>query len=211
MKTLLPATLVLVAVAAAVGCSAQPDPTPPDQGEDKIGLVKGPVDHAAIVEATTFMLVTAPTIAPPLDSALDPFNESDPFHINGAQFKDAFKNNLAKFDAYDAKSDWTDAQVEAWTTRIAGSNFLVVDTSKPCDFDAPRTYLEIERAQLTGKPHATCGGRTPNEDALDVTLNFMMRGPAASVDDDDAVHDGVDQATKKASRAFPYLAEMNGL
>jgi hypothetical protein len=51
----------------------------------------------------------------------------------------------------------------------------------------------------------------PNEDALDVTLNFLIRGPGSSVEDTDAFHDGVDQATQPSTDTFPYLAEMNGL
>ena len=96
------------------------------------------------------------------------------------------------------------------TPACRSANYLVVDTSKPCDFTDPHTYLEIERAQLTGRTHTTCGGRMPNEDALDVTLNFLVRGPAASAQDADAITDGVDQATKKSTDTFPYLADMNG-
>lgn len=51
----------------------------------------------------------------------------------------------------------------------------------------------------------------PNEDAMDVTLNFLIRGPSASMYDADALTDGVDEATKPSTDAFPYLAEMNGL
>ena len=86
-----------------------------------------------------------------------------------------------------------------------------MDTSKPCDFDDPHTYLEIERAQLTGEEHQTCGGRMPNEDALDVTLAFLIGGPAASAQDSDAIRDGVDGATRASLPTFPYLAELNGL
>ena len=105
---------------------------------------------------------------------------------------------------------WKQDQIATWTTRVSNGNCLIVDRSKPCDYYQPHTYLEIERAQLTGKPYATCGGRMPNEDALDVTLNFLIRGPAASAQDADAIRDGVDHATKQATDSFPYLTEMNG-
>lgn len=106
--------------------------------------------------------------------------------------------------------NWSADQASRWTARLAGGNYIVVDTSKPCSYDAPHTYLEIERAQLTGKSHTTCGGRMPNEDAMDVTLNFLIRGPAATDQDPNAIGDGVDRATKLATNTFPYLAEMNG-
>jgi len=210
MKTSIIGALVLASLAAAYGCSSQADDSSsPDQSEDRIGLVTGNVDHAAIVEITTMMLIKTPTKAPPLDSALDPFNESDPFHLNAGAVQAQFAENLGKFDAYDAKTDWTEAQAAKWTARIGSGNFLVLDTSKPCNFDDPHTYLEIERAQLTGQDHATCGGRMPNEDAFDVTANFLARGPAASVNDDDAVGDGVDQATRRSAARFPFLADLN--
>jgi hypothetical protein len=209
MKTSILGAVVLASLAAAYGCSSQADSTPPDQSEDRIGLVSGKVDHAAIVEITTMMLIKTPTNAPPLDSALDPFNESDPFHLSAGTYQAQFAENLGKFDAYDGKQDWTDAQAATWTSRVGSGNFLVLDTSKPCNFDDPHTYLEIERAQLTGQDHATCGGRMPNEDAFDVTANFLARGPGASVSDDDAVTDGVDQATQRSAAQFPFLADIN--
>lgn len=49
----------------------------------------------------------------------------------------------------------------------------------------------------------------PNEDAMDVTLNFLIRGPAASELDAEAITDGVDRPTKWSTAEFPYIAEMN--
>jgi hypothetical protein len=209
MKTSLFGALALASIVAAYGCSANNATPPPDDTEDQLVGFRGNVDHAGIVEATTMMLVKAP-VALNL-GALDPFNTADPFHIDAGKFKDTFVANLAKYDAADGVVGWTPAQTEAWTSRMAAGNYLVVDTSKPCDFAAPHTYLEIERAGLTGKEHQTCGGRMPNEDALDVTLNFLIRGPGASAEDDEAITDGVDQATSRSHATFPYLAEANGI
>jgi hypothetical protein len=49
----------------------------------------------------------------------------------------------------------------------------------------------------------------PNENAFDVTANFLVRGPSASVLDPNALHSGVEQATQQASNVFPYLADLN--
>jgi hypothetical protein len=49
-----------------------------------------------------------------------------------------------------------------------------------------------------------------NEDVLDATANFLIRGPGAKYDDPDTLVDGVTEATQKSSDEFPYLAEMNG-
>jgi hypothetical protein len=175
------------------------------QTEDDLRLRKGNVDHAAIVEATTMMLAGGPT-----DGILDPYNQEDPFAIRRSEYAPTFARRLASFDAYDGKTDWSEEQAAAWAERMSSANYLVVDTSKPCDYQNPHSYLEIERARLTGREHTTCGGRMPNEDALDVTLNFLVRGPAASANDPDAMHDGVEQATRQSTATFPYLAEMNG-
>jgi hypothetical protein len=201
----------LLTVVAAYGCTASDagdDSANPAATEDELIFVKGSVDHAAIVEVTTMMLVGQNPVE--FATVLDPYNQEDPFKIRGTQFAGAFARNLAKFDAYDGTTDWKPAQSATWGSRVAAGNYMIIDTSKPCDFYHPHTYLEIERAQMTGREYATCGGRMPNEDALDVTLNFLIRGPAASAQDENAIRDGVDQATKQASDTFPYLAEMNG-
>jgi len=196
--------LTLISLLAAHGCGGGQEPEQADS--DLIGAHKGSVDHAAIVEGTTMMLAGGP-----VDSILDPYNREDPFAIKSSSYAPTFAKRLAAFDDYDGQTDWSDDQAAAWASRMASANYLVVDTSMPCDFENPHTYLEIERAQLTGQKHMTCGGRMPNEDALDVTLDFLIRGPAASADDSDAIHDGVDSATHPSEDTFPYLAELNGL
>lgn len=201
--------LGLLTLVAAYGCASETseeDQVPEDaQSEDELILRKGSVDNAAIVEVTTMMLASGPT-----SGLLDPYNQEDPFAIRGGNYQQTFNQRLAQFDSIDGRSDWKPEQVSAWTSRINAGNYQIFDTSKPCDFYNPHSYLEIERAKLTGKAHTTCGGRNPNEDALDVTANFLVRGPAASVKDANAIHDGVETATKPADDAFPYLAEMNG-
>jgi hypothetical protein len=195
----------LVSIAVIYGCGSSNDDAAGNQNEDQLILRKGSVDQAGLVEATTMML------GAPTDSLLDAYNESDPFGITGGTFAPRFAQRLGTFDAIDGTTDWQPDQVATWTSRLAAGNYIVIDTDKPCNFDDPHTYLEIERAQLTGREHTTCGGRMPNEDALDVTLNFLARGPGASVGDEAALHDGVDQATTKSANAFPYLGEMNGI
>jgi hypothetical protein len=202
--------VAVLSLAALCGCAASSDEADVDEGpelaEDELILRRGPVDHAAIVEVTTMMLAPGP-----VDGLLDPYNQADPFSIRSATYAQRFADRLRMFDAQDGETNWAPEQARAWVARISAGNYQVVDTTKPCDFDNPHTYLEIERARLTKRPHETCGGRMPNEDALDVTVNFLIRGPAASVDDKDALHDGVNQATRKSVPTFPYLAEMNGL
>jgi hypothetical protein len=202
-------SLAVTATSASSGCAAQQadDEPAPAASEDDLSFGAGSVDHAAIVEVTTMMLVGDPT---EFATVLDPYNQDDPFKIRSTSYVQPFMRNLTKFDNSDNHIDWTQDQAATWTSRVAAGNYLVIDTSMPCDFANPHTYLELERAQMTGRAHTTCGGRMPNEDALDVTVNFLVRGPAASAEDDNAIHDGVEEATKQASNTFPYLGEMNG-
>lgn len=199
----------LLTVVAVYGCaseSTEEDQMQEDgESQDELILRKGSVDHAAIVEVTTMMLASGPT-----SSLLDPYNQEDPFAIRGGSYLQTFNQRLNQFDAIDGRADWKPEQITAWNARVNAGNYQILDTSKPCDFYNPHSYLEIERAKLTGRQHTTCGGRNPNEDALDVTANFLVRGPAASVKDANAIHDGVESATKPATDVFPYVAEMNG-
>jgi hypothetical protein len=190
---------------AAYGCAAPDEPADDSATSEGAFHDKGAVDHAAIVEVTTMMLGDVPDFP----TVLDPYNQSDPFRISGA-YAGAFDRRLRNFDAMDGKEDWSEEQRSAWVRRVSAGNYVIVDTSKPCDFRNPHTYLEIERSRIAGREHETCGGRMPNEDALDVTVNWLIRGPRASATDPEAIHDGVDRATQTSATTFPYLAEMNG-
>jgi hypothetical protein len=205
-KLLALASLIMVAACAASEPDSESEGDGPAETEDELILRRGSVDHSAIVESTTMQLAGGP-----LDGKLDSYNQEDPFAIRSGTYVGTYIERLRMFDRIDGKEDWTPAQLDAWTKRMSTANYLVVDLSKPCDFQNGGSYLEIERAALTGKEHTTCGGRMPNDDAMDITLNFLIRGPAASAEDDEALHDGVEQATKKSTAEFPYIAEMNGL
>lgn len=188
-----------------VACGASESQEEVAEKGDEISWRTGPIDHAAVSESTTMMQADNP-----FSFALDGYNVEDPFAIRPDAYIDNFKDRLKRFDDADGKTDWTPAQADEWNNRMATANYLVIDTSKPCDYKSPHTYLEIEKAHLTGKDHQTCGGRMMNEDVLDATANFLIRGPNANYDDEDTLIDGVDQATQKSTDVFPYLAEMNG-
>jgi hypothetical protein len=204
-KLLALGSLILVAACAASEPDSEED-YPASETEDELILRKGSVDQSAIVESTTMMLDGSP-----LNGKLDQYNQEDPFAIRPGNYVSTYIERLRMFDRVDGKDDWSPQQIDAWTKRMSTANYLVVDLSKPCDWQNGGSYLEIERAKLSGKEHKTCGGRMPNDDAMDITLNFLIRGPAASENDEEAFHDGVEQATKKSTAEFPYLAEMNGV
>ncbi len=132
----------------------------------------------------------------------DVYNRQDPFNIDPGQHAETLRANFLGYDMADGKADWTEENAARWVARMSTGNYLIVDTSKPCTFGKP-SYLDLEREQMFGTPHTTCGGRTPPEDALDVTYNLLLRGKPEKAAD---IGDGVDELQKPATTTFPYLA-----
>jgi hypothetical protein len=135
----------------------------------------------------------------------DLYNAEDAFNLKpdyvGA-YRARLNANLTFYDGLDGKTDWPlDAGGNHPLMELLLADFLVVDLSKPFSEDG---YLEIERALLRGAAHATCGGRSLNDDIVDKLLTFLVdkgNGPG--------VTDGVDRATAPASRTFPYARPAN--
>jgi Domain of unknown function (DUF4331) len=133
------------------------------------------------------------------------WNQEDPFELApnylGA-YRARLNANLAVMDGIDGKIDWplkpdgTHPLAELYL-----NDYLVVDAAKPY---AEGSYLEIEQALIHGRPHATSGGRSLNDDAGDTNLTFVITGGNGP-----RISDGVDQATVRASDSFPYLAPPN--
>jgi hypothetical protein len=135
----------------------------------------------------------------------DLYNSEDVFRL-GPYYLDAYCSrlnaNLAFYDGLDGKTDWPRSdQGDHPLTAFLLADFLVVDISKPYAEDS---YLEIERALLAGRAHTTCGGRPPNDDIVDKFFTLMVGGV-----DGRPISDGVDQATRPATRSFPYLVSPN--
>ena len=87
-------------------------------------------------------------------------------------------------------------------TELLLADFLVVDITKP--YTEQGSFLEIELAARAGRAHQTCGGRALNADVMDTISTLLINagnGPP--------IRDGVDRATRPASRTFPYLAAPN--
>ena len=135
----------------------------------------------------------------------DLYNQEDPFQLApyylGA-YRARLNANLHFFDGLDGKIDWP-LQPDGThpLTELLLADFQVVDVAKPFAEDG---YLEIERALLEGRAHATCGGRSLNNDAQDTMATLIYTGGNGP-----RISDGVDQATVPASQSFPYLAPPN--
>lgn len=135
----------------------------------------------------------------------DLFNSEDAFNLS-PYYLDAYRArlnaNLARYDHMDGKTDWPlTAQGQHPLTGFLLADFMVIDVSRPFSEDS---YLEIDRAVLAGRAHQTCGGRPLNDDIVDKLFTLMVGGV-----DGPRISDGVDHATRPATRRFPYLVRPN--
>src|SRR3954470_24827177 len=130
----------------------------------------------------------------------------DAFHL-GHSYLGAYRArlnaNLAFWDGLDGSVDWPpEENGDHPLTDLVLDDFLVVDVTKP--YVEHGSYLEIELAARRGEAHATCGGRTLNDDVIDTLFTQLVNAGNGPV-----IRDGVDRATRPGSRTFPYLAAPN--
>src|SRR3954463_9147376 len=133
----------------------------------------------------------------------DLYNLEDAFHL-GPSYQGAYRArlnaNLAFWDGLDGRTDWpVDRNGDHPLTDLVLADHLVVDVTKP--YAERGSFLEIELAALAGKPHETCGGRAPNDDVIDRLFTTLVNAGNGPV-----IRDGVDQATRPATRTFPSPA-----
>jgi hypothetical protein len=136
----------------------------------------------------------------------DLYNLEDAFDLGDGYvgaYRARLNANLAFWDGLDGKTDWPgDGNGTHPLTEVVLADYLAVDVTKP--HAEQGSFLEIERAIREGRPHETCGGRAPNDDVMDTLFTLMINAGSGPV-----IRDGVDQATRPASRTFPYLAPAN--
>src|SRR5438876_8571598 len=154
-------------------------------------------------------LMLAPKQFDPVNRDLeirDLYNMEDAFQLAegylGA-YRARLNANLAFWDGLDGNRDWPADENDAHPlTELVLADYLVVDVTKP--YAEQGSFFEIERATRRGDPHETCGGRALNDDVMDTIFTLLINAGKGPV-----IRDGVDQATKPASRTFPYLAPAN--
>jgi uncharacterized protein DUF4331 len=133
----------------------------------------------------------------------DLYNMEDAFHLAEAYqgaYRARFDANFAFWDGLDGRRDWQTAPGQHHPlTELMLADVLVVDLSLP--YQESGAFLEIERSTIVGKRHETCGGRTPNDDVMDTIFSLMINAGAGP-----RIRDGVDAASRPATRSFPYLA-----
>ena len=154
-------------------------------------------------------LMLAPKQFDPVNRDLeirDLYNMDDAFDLSHAYestYRARLNANLAFWDSLDSKTDWPPREDGAHPlTELILADFLVLDVTKP--YAEQGSFLEIELAARRGEAHRTCGGRAPNDDVMDTIFTLLVNAGNGPV-----IRDGVDQATRPASRVFPYLAPPN--
>ena len=154
-------------------------------------------------------LMLAPKQFDPVNRDLeirDLYNMEDAFHLSRAYegaYRARLNANLAFWDGLDGKTDWPAREDDAHPlTELILADFLVLDVTKP--YAERGSFLEIELAARRGEAHRTCGGRALNDDVMDTIFTLLVNAGNGPV-----IRDGVDQATRPASRTFPYLAPPN--
>jgi hypothetical protein len=154
-------------------------------------------------------LMLAPKQFDPVNRDLeirDLYNSDDAFGLSPAYqsaYRARLNANLAFWDGLDGKTDWSAREDGAHPlTELMLADFLVVDVTKP--YAEQGSFMEIELAARRGEAHRTCGGRALNDDVMDTIFTLLVNAGHGPV-----IRDGVDQATRPASRAFPYLAPPN--
>jgi hypothetical protein len=154
-------------------------------------------------------LMLAPKQFDPVNRDLeirDLYNMEDAFHLSRAYegaYRARLNANLAFWDGLDGKTDWPAREDGAHPlTELMLADYLVVDVTKP--YAEQGSFLEIELAARRGEAHRTCGGRALNDDVMDTIFTLLVNAGNGPV-----IRDGVDRATRPASRAFPYLAAPN--
>ena len=135
----------------------------------------------------------------------DLYNLEDAFHI-GPDYRDAYKtrmgSNLAAFDRLDGSVEWPmEPNGDHPLASLIMADYLVVDVTKPFDDEG---FLEIEQAMMAGRAHQTSGGRSLNNDSMDVLFTLYINGGKGP-----RISDGVDRGTGTASTVFPYLVPPN--
>lgn len=136
----------------------------------------------------------------------DLYNMEDAFGLMDGYlgaYRARLNANLAFWDGLDGKADWAPRDDGSHPlTELVLADYLVVDVSKP--YVEQGSYLEVELAALRGEANRTCGGRTLNDDVMDIIYTQLINAGQGPV-----IRDGVDRSTRPGTRTFPYLAEPN--
>lgn len=181
---------------------------PKDGGTDVTSVpepILGPRDRAGRAYLTRLLVSPANREDYNLEQ-VDMTSATSPQHEGGTTYGADFQAALVALDDLDGVSEWAGGSATAGpddagvyshplVNRWIEADALLVDPNQPF---ATNSYLDVE---ANAPAHTTCGGRWFGDDALDVTLSFLVNRSRAGVSD------GVSSPAKPPSLSFPYLAE----
>lgn len=151
------------------------------------------------------VMLSNPTRDPKGVELRDLYNKEDAFSLSGEYrplYEARLNATLAFFDDLDGEIAWPPAADGRHPVRdLLMGDYLVLDLAHSF---APGNFLEIERALLEDRPHASAGGRWLDDDILDEMLTLFVNGGRGK-----RLGDGVDGPTKPAALVFPYVREPN--
>ena len=139
------------------------------------------------------------------DRLKERYNSATP--ATGAEFIPEMERTLAIYDGFDAKCGnqlladpkaASPARYRALATVLADDRLWINSESSICG-----EFFSVEFTALGGDDSKViyCGGRTPNDDAIDVYRSVLSMGQATGIDD------GVDRDEREHSISdFPFLA-----
>jgi hypothetical protein len=136
------------------------------------------------------------------DDLRDLWNQQTPFAIAEdlkPVFHEKLIESLKNWDMRDGKADWSTKELHA-AANVYLDDFMLIDVSKPID---DKSYLEIEKSTLRGKPYATGGGRTIDSNVIDIMVTWMVNN------DREFMQGGAMGATKPGLKVFPYEPSPN--
>jgi hypothetical protein len=135
----------------------------------------------------------------------DLYNREDTFSLSKGYrplYEARLDASLAFFDGLDGRISWQPADEGRHPLRdLLIGDFLILDLAHPF---APGNFMDIERATIEGRPHASAGGRWLDDDIWDELLTLYVNGGRG-----ERLDDGVSAPTKPASLSFPYVREPN--
>jgi hypothetical protein len=235
-KTLVLLALLNASVATAVACSAGSDGDA-DSSDDALSQAapaRASVFHTSPADrigrpAISAVVLNMSAEVDEKDSArvshvkwyddLDSFSGADSAGSKEDRIVQEITNGLRLMDHSDGHDDFTDEDLAAWVA-LFKEDALLVDVSKPCGVDpdpsaagdSTHSYLDIEKEMVDkDHVHATCGGRTPKDDTVDVFMTFAIThkdwhpGAKDWKSTPEHVGDLIDNASA-ATNTFPYLA-----
>jgi hypothetical protein len=121
----------------------------------------------------------------------------NPFEAQG--FKQRLTSNMRYYDNLDSQIDWP----EKWKTLFSNLlllDILITDTAKPFNQSG---YLSLEKAVLRQQPTSHSGGRTPNENVINIMMSHLINQNFGL-----PVVSGIPSKSLPLAE-FPYLAEPN--